>query len=80
MLAQTLESLRPTGRRSLELELPMEGTARHFSKIKDHAVLELRLSRPWSRRDVASAWALGLGLLLAGAWAWFGRGRGRALV
>lgn len=80
MMAQTLESLRPTGRRSLELELPQEGTARHFSKIKDHAVLELRLDRPWSRREVSSAWVLGLGILLAGGWAWLGRRRAGALV
>ncbi|MDZ4288353.1 MAG: hypothetical protein U0984_10365 [Prosthecobacter sp.] len=66
--AQTLESLRPTGRRSLALEVPLEGEPRHFSKLKDHAVLELHITRPWEPRQTRSAWVLGLGLVaLAGS-------------
>jgi hypothetical protein len=75
-VAQTVESLRPTGRRSLEVEVPLAGEVRHFSKLKDHAVLELKITRPWEARQTRTAWVLGLGLLFAAGWSKFGaRGR-----
>ncbi|HYF37040.1 MAG TPA: hypothetical protein VD994_17205, partial [Prosthecobacter sp.] len=66
--AQTVESLRPTGRRSLALEVPQQGEARHFSKLKDHAVLELKIGRPWEPKRTRSAWILGLGALVLLGW------------
>ncbi|GEP41926.1 S-layer family protein [Brevifollis gellanilyticus] len=45
--AQTAEFLRPTGRRSLLVEIPEDGEVRHFTKLKDHAVLDLDLRRTW---------------------------------
>jgi hypothetical protein len=45
--AQTAEFLRPTGRRSLIIAVPTEGEVRHFSKLKDHAVLSIQLKHPW---------------------------------
>jgi hypothetical protein len=45
-LAQTVASLRPTGRRALGIDLPLDGTVHHFSKLKDHAVLEIEIQSP----------------------------------
>ena len=63
-LAQTVESLRPTGRRALGIDLPADGTAHHFTKLKDHAVLEIALTRVGDPRTTSRLLCLSGGLLL----------------
>jgi hypothetical protein len=69
-LAQTVESLRPTGRRALGIELPLDGTAHHFSKLKDHAVLEIALKRVGDPKTTSRLLCLTGGLLLWLAIGW----------
>lgn len=69
-LAQTVESLRPTGRRALGIDLPLNGTAHHFSKLKDHAVLEVQIQRQGDPKTTARLLCLTGGLLLWGAIGW----------
>jgi autotransporter-associated beta strand protein len=63
-LAQTVESLRPTGRRALGIDLPADGSAHHFTKLKDHAVLEIALTRVGDPRTTSRLLCLSGGLLL----------------
>lgn len=71
VLAQTVESLRPTGRRALEITLPMDGEAHHFSKLKDHAVLEIEIKQLGDARTASRLFCLVGGLLLwLGVWWW----------
>ncbi|OYW76243.1 MAG: hypothetical protein B7Z37_09705 [Verrucomicrobia bacterium 12-59-8] len=70
ILAQTVESLRPTGRRALGIELPLNGTAHHFSKLKDHAVLEIALKRVGDPKTTSRLLCLTGGLLLWLAIGW----------
>ncbi len=65
-LAQSAEFLRPTGRRSLMIEVPADGEVRHFTKLKDHAVLELDLHEPWQAGKMSNLIWLGLALALWG--------------
>ena len=69
-LAQTVESLRPTGRRALGIELPLDGTAHHFSKLKDHAVLEVAIQRVGDPKTTSRLLYLSGGLLLWLAIGW----------
>ena len=69
-LAQTVESLRPTGRRALGIELPLDGTAHHFSKLKDHAVLEVAIQRMGDPKTTSRLLCLTGGLLLWLAVGW----------
>ncbi|OYW71548.1 MAG: hypothetical protein B7Z37_27470, partial [Verrucomicrobia bacterium 12-59-8] len=69
ILAQTVESLRPTGRRALGIDLPLDGTAHHFSKLKDHAVLEVAIQRVGDPKTTSRLLCLTGGLLL---WAGIG--------
>jgi hypothetical protein len=69
-LAQTVESLRPTRRRALGIELPLDGTAHHFSKLKDHAVLEIALKRVGDPKTTSRLLCLTGGLLLWLAIGW----------
>ncbi len=69
-LAQTVESLRPTGRRALGIELPLNGTAHHFSKLKDHAVLEVAIKRMGDPKTTSRLLCLTGGLLLWAAIGW----------
>jgi len=62
--AQTAEFLRSTGRRSLLVEVPADGEVRHFSKLKDHAVLTVELNTPWQSRTLFQLAALGIALVL----------------
>lgn len=62
--AQTAEFLRTTGRRSLLVEVPADGEVRHFSKLKDHAVLTVELHTPWRSRTLFQLAALGVALAL----------------
>lgn len=64
--AQSAEFLRPTGRRSLMIDVPVEGEVRHFTKLKDHAVLELDLDEPWQAGTTSNLIWLGLALALWG--------------
>lgn len=53
-----------TGKHSLSLTLPTGGAAHHFTKLKDHAVLELML-RPAPKANTEARWiALGAALLV----------------
>ncbi len=69
ILAQTVESLRPSGRRALGIELPLDCTAHHFSKLKDHAVLEVAIKRVGDPKTTSRLICLTGGLLL-----WLGIG------
>lgn len=64
--AAAISALRPTGRRSLRVEPPAEGAEWHFSKLKDHAILDLRLRRVWTPRQITHTTLLALGLLAWG--------------
>jgi len=76
--AQTAAALRPTGRRALEITLPMDGTAHHFSKLKDHAVLEIDIERIGDARTTSRVLSLIGGLLLCAiAWWWTARRESR---
>jgi autotransporter-associated beta strand protein len=66
-------ALRPTGRHALPVELPVDGVALHFVKLKDNAVVELQLSTPWPAEKLASLIGLASGLLVCGLMAWVGR-------
>ena len=63
-LAQTVASLRPTGRRALGIDLPLDGTVHHFSKLKDHAVLEIEIQRFGDPKTTSRLLYLAGGLLL----------------
>ncbi|HBJ87270.1 MAG TPA: hypothetical protein DDZ88_26125 [Verrucomicrobiales bacterium] len=80
-LAQTVESLRPTGRRALEITLPTDGTAHHFSKLKDHAVLEIEIEPVGDAKTAGRVGFLVAGLLLwLGVWWWMTKRQGRNRV
>ena len=64
--AQVTSQLRATGRRSLMVDVPSDGQAYHFRKLKDHAVLELNLRKAWTSKQKTTALWLGVGLA---AWA-----------
>jgi len=74
--AQTVAALRPTGRRALEIALPLDGTAHHFSKLKDHAVLSVEIGRLGDSQTTARLLVLSGGLLLwIGVWWWTAKRR-----
>ncbi|MDB6075584.1 MAG: hypothetical protein JWO89_3224, partial [Verrucomicrobiaceae bacterium] len=62
---QAVNQLRPTGRHSLQVEVPSSGETWHFRKLKDHAVLDLPLKQEWAEGKTTQATVFGLGL---GAW------------
>lgn len=68
-LAQTVASLRPTGRRALSIDLPLDGTVHHFSKLKDHAVLTVEIERLGDGKTAGR-----IGFLVAGMLLWLGIG------
>lgn len=79
--AQTAAALRPTGRRALEITLPMDGTAHHFSKLKDHAVLQVEIEQLGDAKTAGRLLCLTGGLLLwLGVWWWVERRQGRNRV
>ena len=61
-----VNQLRPTGRRSLQVEVPLVGETYHFRKLKDHAVLDLTLKPQRSSTKTFQQTMFGAGL---GAWA-----------
>lgn len=62
---QAVNQLRPTGRRSLDLVLPEGGVSFHFRKLKDHAVLDLALTKEWQPGTQRQLTVFSAGL---GAW------------
>ena len=48
------------------VDVPSDGQAYHFRKLKDHAVLELNLRKAWTSKQKTTALWLGVGLA---AWA-----------
>jgi hypothetical protein len=61
------QRLKPVGRVSLAVEVPLDGREFHFSKLKDHAWIEVSLAKPLERRQMHALWMLGGGLLLLAA-------------
>lgn len=62
LLVQSVESLRPTGRRSLNLDVPTNGSVMHFTKLKDHALIELKLKPEHTSSQTGSLWIFGFAL------------------
>lgn len=50
--------LKPVGRVSLAIEVPLSGSVFHFSKLKDHAALEVTVVKPWEPQVKVAWWAL----------------------
>ncbi|WP_050026504.1 tetratricopeptide repeat protein, partial [Verrucomicrobium sp. BvORR034] len=59
---QQAQQLKPAGRLSLPVDVPLSGTVYHFRKLKDHATVEMKISRPWEPARTASLWSLVAGL------------------
>jgi hypothetical protein len=62
--------LKPAGRVSLVVNVPMEGTVYHFRKLKDHAILDITLKKNWRPRQISALWTLAIGALLLFAVGW----------
>ena len=59
--------LKPVGRVSLAVEVPLEGTVYHFRKLKDHALIEMDVKKPLESRQTNALWTLaGGGVVLLG--------------
>jgi hypothetical protein len=58
--------LKPVGRVSLAVEVPLEGTVHHFRKLKDHALIELTVIKPMESRQTSALWMLVLGGAILG--------------
>lgn len=56
--------LNPIGRVSLAVDVPLDGVVYHFSKLKDHALIEFTVVKPFSKRQTGVMWVLGVGLIL----------------
>ncbi|MEI6534098.1 MAG: hypothetical protein WCN98_02070, partial [Verrucomicrobiaceae bacterium] len=50
--------LKPVGRVSLAVEVPLEGTVYHFRKLKDHALIEMDVKKPLASRQTNALWTL----------------------
>lgn len=61
-----VNQLRPTGRRSLQVEVPLAGETYHFRKLKDHAVLDLVMKKESTGEKTMQTTLFGTGL---GVWA-----------
>jgi autotransporter-associated beta strand protein len=74
--AQLANQLRVKGRQSLAVEIPSDGRSYHFRKLKDHAVLELKIKRAWTSGQKNQAVVLGAGFVIwLGLVAWKRRTR-----
>jgi autotransporter-associated beta strand protein len=62
--AATTPQLKPVGRVSLAVEVPLEGTVHHFRKLKDHAKLDLKIDKPMDARQSGALWTLVVGIVL----------------
>ncbi|MCE9520228.1 MAG: autotransporter-associated beta strand repeat-containing protein [Verrucomicrobia bacterium] len=54
--------LKPVGRVSLAVQVPLEGRVYHFRKLKDHAQIEMDVKRPLTSRQTGALWVMGIGL------------------
>ena len=54
--------LKPVGRVSLAVDVPLDGKVYHFSKLKDHALIEVTVVKPFDERQTGALWVLGIGL------------------
>jgi hypothetical protein len=62
--AATTPQLKPVGRVSLAVDVPLEGTVHHFRKLKDHAKLDLKIDKPMDARQSGALWTLVVGVVL----------------
>jgi tetratricopeptide (TPR) repeat protein len=53
--------LKPLGRVSLAVDVPLEGKVYNFSKLKDHAVIEVTVAKSFDDRQRGALWVLGIG-------------------
>jgi autotransporter-associated beta strand protein len=67
--------LKPVGRVSLAVEVPLEGTVHHFRKLKDHALIELTVIKPMESRQTSALWMLVIGGAILGGIEWARRWR-----
>jgi hypothetical protein len=67
--------LKPVGRVSLAVEVPLEGTVHHFRKLKDHALIELTVIKPMESRQTSAIWMLVIGGAILGGIEWARRWR-----
>jgi hypothetical protein len=67
--------LKPQGRVSLPVDVPLDGTVYHFRKLKDHAALELDIDKPLEPQRKVALWILAGGALVIAGVEWAGRKR-----
>jgi tetratricopeptide (TPR) repeat protein len=67
--------LKPQGRVSLPVDVPLNGTVYHFRKLKDHAALELDIDKPLEPQRKVALWILAGGALVIAGVEWAGRKR-----
>jgi hypothetical protein len=67
--------LKPQGRVSLPVDVPLTGTVYHFRKLKDHAALELDIDKPLEPQRKMALWILVGGALVIAGVEWAGRKR-----
>jgi hypothetical protein len=68
--------LKPQGRVSLPVDVPLTGTVYHFRKLKDHAALELDIDKPLEPQRKFALWVLLAGGLALTGVVLLGRKRG----
>lgn len=71
----TTPQLKPQGRVSLPIDVPLNGTVYHFRKLKDHAALELDIDKPLEPQRKVVLWILAGGALVVAGVEWAGRKR-----
>lgn len=64
------QQLKPVGRVSLAIEVPLSGSVFHFSKLKDHAALEVTVVKPWGPEVKVAWWALLGGIVVFSGVTW----------
>ena len=63
-IAKPTSQLKAVGRVSIAVDVPLEGRAFHFRKIKDHALLEVTVEKPMDTRQSNALWALLIGAVI----------------
>lgn len=71
----TTPQLKPQGRVSLPVDVPLNGTVYHFRKLKDHAALELEIDKPLEPQRKVALWILAGGAVVIAGVEWAGRKR-----
>lgn len=74
-VSMTTPQLKPQGRVSLPVEVPLTGTVYHFRKLKDHATLELDIDKPLEPERKTALWVLLAGGAVLAAVVLLGRKR-----